>query len=67
MVKKIEKFILKQRPWCEMPDERGNPMHMVKATRLLQVRRKGYSFTVAACAACANYLRKEENSTGRDR
>lgn len=66
MVKKIEKLILKARQWCEMPDAEGRPMHMERAKHIVQVKRKGFGYSVAACDACAAYLSKEKQQQTKE-
>jgi len=60
MNKKVEKFILRHRPLCEMPDKTGAPRCKNDATRILPMRgRRGVLWTVAACPDCASYAEAE--------
>ncbi len=65
MTKTLEKFILKSRVFCEIPDENGVPICMRHATHLVEVVGK---YTLAVCDQCAAYIGKEARiNKGRDR
>jgi hypothetical protein len=58
MTKTLEKFILRHRHHCELPDKSGLPVCRSKATEILELGTDGYCYTVAVCPDCAAYVRR---------
>jgi hypothetical protein len=48
--------MLRERSWCEMPDENGKPVCMRPAAHILTLPSQ---YTVAVCNECAAYIAKE--------
>jgi len=56
----FEKFVLKARPYCEMPSQDGAPMCARQATRVVVMRGERWHYNIAICDQCADYLHKKE-------
>jgi hypothetical protein len=52
----FEKFILKSRPYCEMPSQNGAPLCARQATRIVVMRSERWHYNIAICDQCADYL-----------
>jgi hypothetical protein len=51
----IERYMLRERPWCEIPDEHGLQCKRPSAHILTLPSQ----FTIAVCKECAPYVFKE--------
>jgi hypothetical protein len=63
MHEKLERFILKHRRHCEMPDESGVPICISKAVQIVELESPlGYCYTIAVCNDCARYVRQHNSN-----
>jgi hypothetical protein len=64
MNKDLEAYILRNRPYCEMPSRNGSPACMNLATHVHKFTSKktAASYWVAACDDCHVYIKTKEKA-----